>query len=251
MALQCHKISSMKRFLSSNIPFRQSDPIKFEIWTLSGCSKQIDQFLRGLFGKQDSVLAQTLHGSSVSQNETRGKVFWFRQFTFLRKESNKIWNLDSFRILGTIYQFFLDLFGKQNSILAQALHGSSVSQNKTPVNLFGWGNLLFREKKAIKSEIWTLFAHWKQIDQFCLSLFGKHNSVLSQTFYGPSVSQNKAPLNVFWSSHLLFSQKKGIKSEIWTLFACWKQIDQFFFGLIWKSGFNFGPNFAWTFSATK
>ena len=106
MALQCHKISSMKRFLSSNIPFRQSDPIKFEIWTLSGCSKQIDQFLRGLFGKQDSVLAQTLHGSSVSQNETPGKVFWFRQFTFLRKESNKIWNLDSFRMLGTTYQFF-------------------------------------------------------------------------------------------------------------------------------------------------
>ena len=47
-------------------------------------------FFLSIFGKQDSVLAESLHGPSVSQNKTSVKVFSFRQFTFQTKESNKI-----------------------------------------------------------------------------------------------------------------------------------------------------------------
>ena len=76
----------------------------------------------------------------------------------------------------------------QDSVLAESLHGLSVPQNKTPVKVFGSGSLLFRQKKAIKYKIWTLFRLVETNDKFFLSIFGKQDSVLLQALHGPSVS---------------------------------------------------------------
>ena len=40
---------------------------------------------------------------------------------------------------------------------------------------FGSANLPFRQKKAIKFEIWTLFTFFKEIYQFFYDLFGKQD----------------------------------------------------------------------------
>ena len=89
------------------------------------------------------------------------------------------------------------------------MHGPSVSQNKTTLNVFGSSNLLFRQKKGLKSEIWTLFARWKKIDQFFGGLFGKQDSVLAQTWHGPSLPQKKTPGKVLLFRQLTF-ETKGI-----------------------------------------
>ena len=86
-------------FRSANFSFRQKKAIKFEIWTLFTCLKEIYQFLGGWFGKLLSGLAQTFQDPLVPQNETPVKVFWLSIFTFQTKESNKIWNLDPLRLL--------------------------------------------------------------------------------------------------------------------------------------------------------
>ena len=97
IALQCHKIKLTWRFFGSNyLPFWEIKAINSETWTLFARWKQIDKFFLCLFGKQGSVLAESLRGPSVSQNKTPVKVFWFRQFTFQTKENNKIWNFDPF-----------------------------------------------------------------------------------------------------------------------------------------------------------
>ena len=86
-------------FGSLNLPSDKRKPIKFEICSLFGSWKQINQFLVGWFESLLAGLAQTFHDPSVSQNETPLKVFWLSQFTFQRKGSNKIWNLDPIRLL--------------------------------------------------------------------------------------------------------------------------------------------------------
>ena len=90
------------------------------------------------------------------------------------------------------------------------------------------GNLLFRQKKETKSDIWILFALLEQIDKFLGCLFGKQHSVLAQRLHGSSVSQNKTP-------------------EVWILnpLAHWKEIHQFFGGRNGKPRFSLCPNFAW------
>ena len=128
-----------------------------------------DNFFWSIFGKQDSVLAESLHGPSVSQNKTPVKIFWFRTFTFQTKESNKIWNLDPFRPLEKNWAIFFGRYRMHDSIVAQTFPGHSMPQNKTPVKVSGSRNLPFTQKKAIKYQIWTLFGHLKQIDQFLFS----------------------------------------------------------------------------------
>ena len=108
------KKTPVKIFASGNLPFRQNKPIKFEIWTLLACSKEISQFWGGWFGKQHSVLTQTFQSPSVS-------------LTFQTKESNKIWNLDPIRLLETNWPIFLWLIWKAGWVLAQTLQSSSVS----------------------------------------------------------------------------------------------------------------------------
>ena len=66
------------------------------MWELFSRWKEIDQFWVGLFGYQNSVLDQSSHGPSVSQNKCPVKVFLSKQFMFLTKESNRISNLDPF-----------------------------------------------------------------------------------------------------------------------------------------------------------
>ena len=128
-----------------------------------------DNFFWSIFGKQDSVLAESLHGPSVSQNKTPVKIFWFRTFTFQTKESNKIWNLDPFRPLEKNWAIFFGRYRMHDSIVAQTFPGHSVPQNKTPVKVSDSRKLPFTQKKAVKYEIWTLFGHLKQIDQFFFS----------------------------------------------------------------------------------
>ena len=142
-------------------------------------------------------------------------------------------------------------FGKQHSVFAQTFHGPSVSQSKTPVEVFGWRNLPFTQKRAIKYESWTAFAHWKQIEQAFLDWFGKQDSVLAQTFHGPSVPQNKTHGKVFWFKLFTFLRNKS--NKFWNLdsFCPLETNWQIFFVFIWKAGFSFGWKFAWPFSVTK
>ena len=60
------------------------------MWERFSRWKEIDQFLGGLFEEQNSVLAQSSHGPSVSPNTFPVKVFSFKQFMFLTKESSRI-----------------------------------------------------------------------------------------------------------------------------------------------------------------
>ena len=143
--LQCDKMKLLCRvFRSANFSFRQKKAIKFEIWTLFTCLKEIYQFLGGWFGKLLSGLAQTFQDPLVSQNETPVKVFWLSIFTFQTKESNKIWTL--FACLKEIYQFWGGWFGKLLSVLANTFRNPSVSQKKTPVGSFTSGCFPFKQK---------------------------------------------------------------------------------------------------------
>ena len=222
MALQCHQIHFLWRsFRSSNLCFWQKKAVEYEIWTLFARWKEIDQFLEGLFRKQHSVLSQSLHGSSVSQNKTPVKVFWFKQFSFHTKSRNKIWNLGTFLLERNWSNFFFgggvgegggwwtDLKSKIqfSSILSMALQ---CHKRKLMSRFFGLSNLPFRLNKEIKSQIWTLFVRSKEIDQFFLGggLYGKQHSVLSQSLHGSSVSQNKTPVMVFLVQPIFFSYKR-------------------------------------------
>ena len=116
---------------------------------------------------------------------------------------------------------------------------------------FGSGNLLFRGNKAIKSEIWTLFAHRKQIDQFLLGLFGKQDLILAQTWHGPSLLRKITPGKILWFRQLTFETKEI--NKIWNVGSFWKLKRNWpILGvLIWKAGLSFGPNFAWPFSVKR
>ena len=89
MILQCHKITLLWRsFCSDNLLFRQKE-IKSVIWTLFTCLERIDKVLGCLFGKQHSVLAQSLHGASVSQNKTPVKIFGSSNLPFWQNKAIK------------------------------------------------------------------------------------------------------------------------------------------------------------------
>ena len=86
-------------------------------------------------------------------------IFWLRQFTLQTKESNKIWNLDPFCPLETNLAIFLGLFGKQDLILAQTWHGSSLLQKTTPRKILWFSQLTFETKEINK--IWNVGSFWK------------------------------------------------------------------------------------------
>ena len=153
MALQYDKINLLWVFFGSgNLLFRAKKARKFKIWTLFARSKKIQHFLGGLFWKHNSILDQTLHGPSVSHNRAPVKVFWFKQFTFQRIERNEIWNLDPFSPLERNWPifFFFGFICKAGFSFGPNFPWPFLLQNKTPVKVFGWRNLLFRKKKAIK-----------------------------------------------------------------------------------------------------
>ena len=108
------------------------------------------------------------------------QTFWFKQFTFHIKETNKIWNLDTFRLLETNLSnlFWADLesriqFWPKLCIVLPCRKVKLVWRS------FCSGNLLFRQKKEIKSDICILFALSEQIEKFWGCLFGKQHSVLA------------------------------------------------------------------------
>ena len=152
MALQYHKIKLLWVFFGSgNLLFRAKKARKFKIWTLFARSKKIQHLLGGLFWKHNSILDQTLHGPSVSHNRAPVKVFWFKQFTFQRIERNEIWNLEPFNPLERnwpifFFFFFLALFAKQDSVLAQTFHGPSCYKIKLQWRFLVEG-IYFSEKK--------------------------------------------------------------------------------------------------------
>ena len=150
---------------------------------------------------------------------------------------------------------------------------------------FGSTSFLFIQRKAIKSQIWTLFTRSKEIDQFLGGLYGKQHSVLSQGLYGSlvSVSQNKTLVKV-WIFHPLAHWKEiqqflgegemGKHDSVCPTFS-WpfrvrkrkffvkvfrSTLDPFcpvkrnwptFEGLRWKAAFSVIPKFAWFFSVAK
>ena len=168
---------------------------------------------------QDSVFAQTFHGPSLSQNKTPVEVFGWRNLPFTQKRAIKYESWTAFAHWKQIEQAFLDWFGKQDSVFAQTFHGPSVPQNKTHVKVLGSNYLPFWEIKAINSKTWTLFACWKQIEQFFFCLFGKQDSVLAESLHGPSVSQNKTPVKVFWFRQFTFKTKEN--NKIWNFDPFW------------------------------
>ena len=70
---------------------------------------------------------------------------------------------------------------------------------------------------------------------------------MGQTLHGPSVSETKTPTKVFWFRQFTFQTKES--NQIWNLdlFLKLERNWRFFLELIWKAGFSFGPNFAWSF----
>ena len=181
----------------------------------------------GWFGRQHSVLTQTFQSPSVSLNKTPVKVFGWSHLPLRQKKATKyeIWTL--FGTSKQIDQFLEGWFGKQHSVFAQTFQSSSVSLNKTPVKVFGWSHLPFRQKKATKYEIWTLFTCSKQTGQFWGAWFGKQHSVLAQAFQSSLVSLNKTPVKLFGWSHLPVRQKKQSNMKFWSFPAAWNKLTNF------------------------
>ena len=159
MALQYHKIKLLWRFSGSS-NFTQNKEIKHEIWALFSPWKEIDQ------------------------------IFFF--------------------FLGGGGGWEGGLFGKQHSVLAQRLHGSSVSQNKTP-------------------EVWILnpLAHWKEIHQFFGGRNGKPRFSLCRNFAWPSVSEHESFVKVFRSTNLPFRKIKPRKFKFLNLAHARKKFTNF------------------------
>ena len=101
----------------------------------------------------------------------------------------EIWTL--FASSKEIYQFWGGSFGKLLSLFANTFHNPSVSQKKNYCQKLCFRQLTFQIKTPIKSQIWTLFTHSKEIAQFWGGWFGKQHSVLAQCLHGPLVSQNE------------------------------------------------------------
>ena len=119
-------------------------------------------FFFGCIGNHSSVFAQTFHGPSVSQNETTAKVFCSRNLSFRQNKPIKFENSSLVACWKEIHQFLGGWFGNHSSVFAQTFHGSSVSQNQTPMKFFGSSNLPFRQNKPVKVEILTLFTCWEK-----------------------------------------------------------------------------------------
>ena len=116
---------------------------------------------------------------------------------------------------------------------------------------FGSNYLPFWEIKAINSETWTLFAHWKQIDKFFCVYLESRVQFWLKVCMALQCHKIKLLWRFFGSGSLLFRQKKTIKYEILTLFGLLETNWPISFLLIWNAGFSFGWKFAWPFSATK
>ena len=238
-------------FRSANFSFRQKKAIKFEIWTLFTCLKEIYQFLGGWFGKLLSGLAQTFQDPLVSQNETPVKVFWLSIFTFQTKESNKIWNLDPLRLLERNLPILGGLIWKAAFSFGQHIPQPFSVTKKNSCGKLYFRLLPFQTKNPIKFEIWTLLACSKEIDQFWGGWFGKLLSGFAQTFHDPSVSKNETLLKVFWLSQFTFQRKES--NKIWDLdpIHLLERNLPILGGLIWKAAFSFGQHIPQPFSVTK
>ena len=194
-------------FGSAYLPSRQKKAIKFEIWTLFACSKEIYQFWGGWFGKLLSVLANTFRNPSVSQKKTPVGSFTSGCFPFKQKTQSNLKFGPYWHAPKKLTNFGVaDL---ESCFQVSLKHSTTLQCQKMKLfsRFFGSANLPFREKKAIKFEIWTLFTCSKEIYHILGGWFGKLLSVLANTFHNPSVSQNKFAVRTFPSGNLTFRQK--------------------------------------------
>ena len=238
-------------FGSDNLPFRQKKAIKFKIWTLFACLKEIYQFLGRWFGKLLSVLANTFCNPSVSQKKTPVRSFRSGCLTFKQKTQSNLKFGPYWHAPKKLTNFGVaDL---ESSIQFWPKHSTTLQCDKMKLlwRVFGSANLPFRQKKAIKFEVWTLFACSKEIDQFLGGWFGKLLSGLAQTFQDPLVSQNETPVKVFWLSIFTFQTKES--NKIWNLdpLRLLERNLPILGGLIWKAAFSFGQHIPQPFSVTK
>ena len=200
-----------------------------KFWPFLSPGKKIHQFVLGWFG--NSVFAQTIHGPSVSQNQTAVKVFFVQAICLLDKTNQHNLKIIPLSHAGKKFTDFLgSWFENHDSVFAQTCHGHSVSQDETPLKIFGSGNLSFRQNKPIKFENLILLACSKEIQQFVLGWCRNNDSVSAKSFHDPLLSQNETPVKFFGSSNLPFQQKKSIKFEISNPFTCWKKTHQFVLG---------------------
>ena len=200
-----------------------------KFWPFLSPGKKIHQFVLGWFG--NSVFAQTIHGPSVSQNQTAVKVFFVQAICLLDKTNQHNLKIIPLSHAGKKFTDFLgSWFENHDSVFAQTCHGHSVSQDETPLKIFGSGNLSFRQNKPIKFENLILLACSKEIQQFVLGWCRNNDSVSAKSFHDPILSQNETPVKFFGSSNLPFQQKKPIKFEISNPFTCWKKTHQFVLG---------------------
>ena len=120
--LQCHKMKLLWRFFGpGNLPFREKEAIKFEIWTLFACSKEIYQFWGwgGGGGADLESCCQVWPRHSPTLQCHKIKLVWeaLLQANYLSdKQPNKIWNLDPIRLLERNWPIFLGLSWKTGLI---------------------------------------------------------------------------------------------------------------------------------------
>ena len=90
-----------------------------------------------------------------------------------------------------------------------------------------------------------------KLPQFFQGWIGNQESVFPQNFHGPSVSQHETPVTAFGWTNVPFRQKNPVKFEIFTSWLARMKLKEFFYGLNWKSGVSFAPNFLWAFQCLK
>ena len=199
VALHYHKMKLLSNFFIQTIYLSdKTNQEKLKFGPFLSAWNELIKLFGGWFRKQDSVFTYTCMALQCHKIKLLWRSFCSGNLLFGQNKEiqSDIWAL--FIRSEETEKFLGCLFEKQHLVLVQIVHGASVSRNKILAKIFGTSNLPFWQRKAMKYEIWTLFACWKEIEQFLLCWFGKQNSVLAQSLHASSVSQNKTPVKVVW-----------------------------------------------------
>ena len=169
---------------------------KSEIWTLLPHWKEILQFLLGWWlgwGDEAALESRIQFWPKLSVALQWHKLKLLSNFLiqtiYLSEKANQeklkfgpflsAWN--------ELIKYFGGLFRKQVSVFTYTCMVLQCHKIKLLWRWFCSGNLLFRQKKEIKSDIWNLFIRSEQADKFVGCLFLKQHFVLVQILHGAPV----------------------------------------------------------------
>ena len=139
-----------------------------------------------------SVLFQTLHHSSLTQNSSLS--FKLIHFLLCIKGSNESHNFENFVSSGGNLSIRHVIFQTNIGFFFQNLHHTLVSWNIAPLYFFSWNIKYFGKKQPIKVSFFETFEFSSLNSSNPLCRFWKSKSIPLQIFHHSSVSLLITPL---------------------------------------------------------